>query len=121
MGYQILGVVMKDEKHARYHIKLNSGFALKKGYSTSTSTSGLTSVSLNQTLADLLALKLKTKPGSKEARAEVTKQLQEFINHDLNRGSHGLSRYLTEQAILFVIDNELSGEYNKFLYPHDEV
>ena len=54
MGYQILGVVMKDEKHARYHIKLNSGFALKKGCKTSTSTSGLTSVSLNKTLADLL-------------------------------------------------------------------
>ena len=113
---------MKDEKHARYHIKLNSGFALKKGYGTSSSTSGLTSVSLNKTLSDLLALKLKTKPGSKESRREVTKQLQEFINHDLDRGSHGLSRYLTEQVILFIIDNELSREYNRFLYPeHDEV
>jgi len=103
--------------HARYHIKLNLGFVLKKGYSTPTSKSGLTSVSLNQTLADLLALKLKTTPRTKQARSEVTKLLQEFINHDLDRGSHGLSRYLTEQAILFVIDNGLSDEYNKFLYP----
>jgi len=108
-------------EHARYHIKLNSGFALKKGYSTSTSTSGLTSVSLNQTLADLLALKLKRKPGSKEARAAVTKHLQDLVNYDLDRGSRGLSRYLTEQAILFVIDKGLSDEYNEFLYPHDEV
>jgi len=108
-------------EHARYHIKLNSGFALKKGYSTSTSTSGLTSVSLNQTLADLLALKLKTKLGSKEARAAVTKKLQDLVNHDLDRGSRGLSRYLTTQVILLISDKGLSGKYNEFIYPHDEV
>lgn len=108
--------------HARYHIKLNSGFALKKGYSTLTSTSGLTSISLNQTLADLLAIKLKTTPRSKKARSAVTKQLQAFTKHYQDCGSHGLSRRLTDQVILFLIDNELSNEYYKFHFPeHDEV
>ena len=113
---------MKDEKHARYHIKLNTGFALKKGYKTPTSTSGLTSVSLNKTLDDLLAIKLKTTPRSKEARSAITKQLQAFTKHFQDRGSHGLSRRLTRQVILYLIDNELSDKYYEFhLHEHNEI
>ena len=103
--------------HARYHIKLNPGFTLKKGYSTSTSISGLTSVSMNQTLADLLAIKLKTTQRSKEARSVVTKQLQEFTKHYQDCSSHGLSRRLTDRVILFLIDNELSDKYYQFHFP----
>ena len=109
-------------EHARYHIKLNSGFALKKGYSTSTSISGLTTVSLNKTLTDLLAIKLETTPRSKEARSAVTKQLQAFTKHYQDCSSHGLSRRLTEHTILFLIDNELLDKYHKFhFHEHDEV
>ncbi len=113
---------MKNEKHARYHIKLKAGFILKKGYKTITSTSGLTSISLNKTLDELLAIKLKTTPRSKEARSAITKQLQEFTKHYQDCGSHGLSRRLTDQVILYLIDNELLDKYHEFhKHDHDEI
>lgn len=99
-------------KHTRYHVKLNPGYRIKGGMADSKS--GFTTVALNKTLSDLLAIKLNTKPGSKEARVAVTRYLQdELINPDMGRSSQGLSYYLTNQVILLIADNMLSGEYNK--------
>lgn len=105
-------------EHARYHVKLNPGFTLKDNMRKSKQ--GQTTISMNKTLSDLLALKLNTIPDSKEARAAVTRYLQEtLIDPDKGRGSKGLSHYLTAQAILYVSDNMLSEKYRAHFYSID--
>lgn len=80
----------------RYHLKLKSG---------------RTSVSMDNILSELIAIKLGKPPGTKEAHTEVRKQLQSFIEHDLGRSGIGLGKYVKEKAILFVSDNILSEKY----------
>ena len=56
----------------RYHIQLNRH---------------RTTVMLDQIIAELLAIKLNTKPGTKEAHLAVRKQLNKFLPNDPDRGS----------------------------------
>jgi hypothetical protein len=80
----------------RYHLQLNSH---------------RTTISLDKILSDLIAIKLGAKPGTKEAHSIVRNQLAQFISHDRGRAGHGLGRYLTEHAVLFVSDKILSDKY----------
>lgn len=101
-------------KHTRYHVKLNPGYRIKGGMADSKS--GFTTVALNKTLTDLLSIKLKIRPDSKESHAVVTRYLQEeLINPDMGRSSKGLSHYLTTKVILLISDNMLSTKYDKYV------
>jgi hypothetical protein len=103
---------MRTEKHTRFHIKLNAGYTVRG--SKTNSKDGFTTVSLTKLLSDLLAIKLGITPETKEARQAITKYLQGLLGDDLGRGSIGLSRYMTDQTILFISDKSLSDKYNKF-------
>ncbi|HHS8262910.1 TPA: hypothetical protein ACTUT5_003912 [Legionella anisa] len=83
-------------KTVRYHIQLDSH---------------RTTISLDKIVSDLMAIKLKTKPGTKDAHSAVRLQLEQFIAHDLGRAGFRLGRYITEQAVLFISDNILSEKY----------
>lgn len=80
----------------RYHLQLNTH---------------RTTVSMDKIISDLMAIKLETTPGTKEAHMAVRNQLESFIAHDLGRGSRGLGDYITEKAVLFISDNILSDKY----------
>lgn len=80
----------------RYHVQLNSH---------------RTTVSLDGIIAELMAIKLNTKPGTTFAHAAVRKQIDAFIERDRGRPGYGLARYVTEQAVLFISDKLLSDKY----------
>lgn len=92
-------------KPVRYHIQLNK----------TQSTKGRTTISLDKIISDMIAIKLNATPDTKDAHILVRKQLQRFVNHDLGRSGHQLSRYITEQAILFISDKKLSEKYLDFV------
>ena len=70
-----------------------------------------TTVTLNDTLGGVVALKLGQTPGTAEAHSAVRSWLQEQldINDDPNRVY--VSRWLQQEAILFIADTELSRAY----------
>ena len=70
-----------------------------------------TTVSLDKIVSDLMAIKLKAKPGTPEAHQVVRKQLEKFIEHDRGRPGQQLSLYITKEAILFLVDKRLSEKY----------
>jgi hypothetical protein len=67
-------------------------------------------------VSDLLAIKLGTKPNSKEAHSAVRKQLDQFIAHDRGRAGHRLGCYVTEQSVLLISDKILSEKYLDFYF-----
>jgi hypothetical protein len=83
-------------KTVRYHIQLKSH---------------RTSISMDNIVSDLMAIKLNERPGTKEAHAAVRKQLEAFVAHDLGRAGRRLGRYITEQAVLYISDKILSEKY----------
>jgi hypothetical protein len=85
--------------NTRYHVRLNSH---------------RTTVPMDNILSELLALKLGTKPGTKEAHVAVRKQIDEFVERDRGRPGYGLARYITEQSILFIADKILSDKYLEY-------
>ena len=70
-----------------------------------------TTVTLNDTLGGVLALKLGRTPGTVEAHSAVRSWLQEQldINDDPNRVY--VSRWLQQEAILFIADTKVSKAY----------
>ena len=88
-------------KMVRYHIQLNRH---------------RTTVMLDQIIAELLAIKLNTKPGTKEAHLAVRKQLNKFLPNDPDMQGIGLGKYLTRKAVLFISDTILSDKYWKYYF-----
>lgn len=84
----------------RYHVQLNSH---------------RTTISLDKILSELMAIKLHEKPGTPLAHAVVRQKIDEFIDRDRGRPGYGLARYVSEQAVLFVADNNLSERYGDYL------
>jgi hypothetical protein len=85
----------------RYHIQLNRF---------------RTTVMLDQIIAELLAIKLNTKPGTKEAHYAVRKQLNLLLPDDPDISGLGLGKYLTRKAVLFISDTILSNKYWQFYF-----
>ena len=88
-------------KMVRYHMQLNRH---------------RTTVMLDQIIAELLAIKLNTKPGTKEAHLAVRKQLNKFLPNDPDMSGLGLGKYLTRKAVLFISDTILSDKYWKYYF-----
>lgn len=85
----------------RYHIQLNRH---------------RTTVMLDQIIAELLAIKLNKKPGTKEAHVAVRKQLHQFLPNDPDMPGLGLGKYLTRKAVLFISDTILSDKYWEYYF-----
>jgi len=86
-------------KNIRYQIQLNEN---------------RTTVVLDETITELLAIKLNKKPGTKEAHKVVVKQLEIFIPDDLDMSDIGLEKYLTRKSVLFLTDTKLRDKYWQF-------
>ena len=88
-------------KMVRYHIQLNRH---------------RTTVAMDQIIAELLAIKLDTKPGTKEAHYAVRKQLNHFLPDDPGMSGLGLGKYLTRKAVLYISDTIISDIYWQFYF-----
>lgn len=64
-------------------------------------------------LSDLLAIKLEVEPRTAEAHKAVRELLESFIASDTER-TVLLTRYIKDQAILYLLDKNLSGKYIDF-------
>lgn len=84
----------------RYHVRLNSH---------------RTTVCVDETLSELMAIKLGAKPGTAEAHALVRKQIDQFVERDRGRKGYGLARYVKREAALFITDKKLSESYYEYL------
>src|SRR4051812_26051702 len=69
-----------------------------------------TTVSVDKIVSDLLAIKLGFKPDTPEAYQAVGRRLDSLIT-DRGRPGHRLSHYVTQEAILDLVDNMLSKKY----------
>lgn len=79
-----------------------------------------TTVVLDETITQLLALKLNKKPGTKEAHLAVKKQLKIFIPDDPDMSDIGLEKYLTRKSVLFLTDSILRVKYWQFHFNGDD-
>ena len=73
-----------------------------------------TTISLDKIISELMAVKLGKTPNTKEAHQKVRQTLDTFIELDRGRAGHGLTRYITEQAILFISDKEVADKYEEW-------
>lgn len=80
----------------RYHIELKSH---------------RTTVSLDKIVSDLMAIKLGFDPDSPGASHAVRNRLGELVRERKRFSVHQLSRFITEEAILDLVDNMLSKQY----------
>lgn len=70
-----------------------------------------TTVTLNDTLAGVLAIKLGETPETPEAHTAVRTWLQEKLNAGDDPGRAYVSRWLQAEAILFIVDKKVSSKY----------
>lgn len=87
-------------KTVRYHLQLSEH---------------RTTISLDNIISELMAIKLGEKPHTKEAHQKVRQTLDTFIERDRGRAGRGLTRYITEQAVLFIADKIVSDKYEEWL------
>jgi metal-dependent HD superfamily phosphatase/phosphodiesterase len=73
-----------------------------------------TTVSVDKIVSDLLAVKLGFKPDTPEAYQAVARRLDNLVT-DRGRSGHRLSHYVTQEAILDLVDNILSKKYDDYL------
>ncbi len=89
----------------RYHLRLGS----KR-----------TTVSLDNMVSDLLAIRLGSVPQSPQAHGSVRAWLQQRLDWDNDPGRLRVSQWLTDQALLFLVDNTLSDTYFDWLLEQDD-
>jgi len=74
-----------------------------------------TTVSLDETLADLLALQLNQQPHTPEAHTAVREWLQRRLDADNDPYRARVSQWLQAQVILALVDKKLSDAYGDWL------
>ena len=77
-----------------------------------------TTVTLDTLLADLLAIRLGACPQSTQARRTVRAWLQLQLDQTNDPGRVRVSRWLTHEALLFLVDKQLSETYLDWLLEH---
>ena len=70
-----------------------------------------TTVTLNDTLAGVLAVKLGKTPETQGAHSKVRTWLQQKLEEGNDPGRAYVSRWLQQEAILFIVDKRLSKKY----------
>jgi hypothetical protein len=74
-----------------------------------------TTVSLGNTLAHLLALKLGEQPETAEAHSVIKKWLQAQLDENGDPLQVHVSQWLKDQAIEFIVDKKLSEKYDDWI------
>lgn len=74
-----------------------------------------TTVSLDDVLSELLALKFKELPDSLEAHQAIRNWLQALIDEDNDPGRYRVSQWCRDQAILFLMDKTLSDRWKNWI------
>ena len=75
-----------------------------------------TTVSLPDTLAGLLAVKLNQRPETKEAHRAICSWLQQTLDDLNDPGRSSVSRWLQSEATLFITDKMLSKKYLNMMF-----
>jgi hypothetical protein len=70
-----------------------------------------TTVTVDKTLCDLLALKLGHDPRSDDARAAIRAYLQEKLDDKNDPRQTSVSQWLRQEVLLDLVDKKLSGKY----------
>ena len=83
----------------RYHIQLSNH---------------RTTISVDKIVSDLMAIKLGFRPDTQEAYQAVGRRLDNLVT-DRGRPGHRLSNYVTQEAILDLVDNMLSEKYIDYM------
>jgi hypothetical protein len=79
-----------------------------------------TTVSLDTMLADLLAIRLGSRPQSPQAHGAVRAWLQQQLDQTNDPGRVRVSQWLRDQALLFLVDKHLSNTYLDWLLEHHD-
>ena len=79
-----------------------------------------TTVSLDNILSELLAIRLGLCPQSAQAHGAVRLWLQQQLDQANDPGRIRVSQWLREQAILFLVDNKLSNTYLDWFLEHQQ-
>ena len=74
-----------------------------------------TTVSLDNVLSSLLALKLGHEPGTKDAHAAVRQWLQDRLDQAADPGRKKVSQWLAGEGALLIADKKISESYLKWL------
>ena len=74
-----------------------------------------TTVSLDETLAALMALKLGQPPHTPAAHTAIRTWLQARLDENNDAGRVRVSQWLQQEAILFLVDKKLSEQYGDWL------
>ncbi len=77
-----------------------------------------TTVSLDRLLSDLLAIRLGAFPHAPKAHGVVRTWLQQQLDQTNDPGRVRVSRWLRDQALLFLVDKYLSDTYLDWLLEH---
>jgi len=70
-----------------------------------------TTVTLDDTLAHMLAIRLGETPLTPEAHTAVRTWLQEQLDEGNDPGRAYVSRWLQQEVLLFIVDKKLSNKY----------
>jgi len=73
-----------------------------------------TTVTLDSTICELLALKLGIFPDTKDSHKEVRQWLQNTCDKEKNSPTSNLSQWLKRKAILHIADNKLLTKHNEW-------
>ena len=74
-----------------------------------------TTVSLDNMVSDLLAIRLGSFPQSAQAHGAVRAWLQQQLDRANDPGRIRVSQWLRDEAVLFLVDNKLSTTYLDWL------
>lgn len=74
-----------------------------------------TTVSVSDTLSQLMALKLKLEPETKEAHTGIREWLQDRLDEHNDPGRIAVSQWLQDEAVLFLVDTKLSEKYSEWI------
>ena len=73
-----------------------------------------TTVTVDKTFSDLLALKLGHDPRSRDARTAVRAYLQEKLDEKNDAGRTSMSQWLREEALLDLVEKKLADKYRRW-------
>jgi hypothetical protein len=78
-----------------------------------------TTVSLDNLLSGLLAIRLGTTPQSPQAHDAVRAWLQQQLDRNNDPGRCRVSQWLRDEVLLFLVDNTLADAYIDWWIEHD--
>ena len=79
-----------------------------------------TTVSLDRTLTELLALKLGEQPYSDQSHTVIRHWLQQRLDADNDPGRYLVSQWLQSEVMHYLVDKKLSNRYTQWLLQEED-